>query len=384
MPNEKLKIVAVEVHEVKIPFRFSFKHALAERREAHNLIIVVRDDLGNEGLGEILPRPYLTGETIASVWASLRERWIPRVLGLEFTAEENPRQQLEPIFLAADQRRELAAYSGLDVAIYDLWARRFRISGALLLGQDPKRTRGWIRFTCPLGGGGRRSVKWIGRTARLLGFRDFKLKTGRPDDAIRLRAARAAIGAAADLRVDANAGWTEALALQLAPVLKEVGISSIEQPVPAKDLAGMSKIQAETGIAVMADEALCTLADAHALLAAGAAKIWNIRLAKNGGFTGFLHFTRLAEAHGIGRHHGVLVGESPILTAAARACYGCSEFLHFEYGYPWLLLKKNIASGGPGGNWGLSRGFRLSRIGLGVKLRRKVLNALAGKQEIFS
>ena len=41
-----LRFTQLEIREVKIPFRFAFKHALAVRREAHNLILTLSSDTG--------------------------------------------------------------------------------------------------------------------------------------------------------------------------------------------------------------------------------------------------------------------------------------------------------------------------------------------------
>jgi L-alanine-DL-glutamate epimerase-like enolase superfamily enzyme len=117
----------------------------------------------------------------------------------------------------------------------------------------------------------------------------------------------------------------------------------------------MARIQRETGIPVMADESLCTLDDARALIEADAAKIWNVRLAKVGGFTGFLEMLMLAQQHNIRIHHGVLVGETAILTAAQRACAGLTDYAHVEYGFPQILLKQNPFKPIPDGLRGTAR-----------------------------
>src|SRR3989338_325055 len=174
-----LKIVKLEVYEVRIPFRFTFKHALAERSLAHNLILAAHTDTGHVGWGEVLPREYLTGETIASAWLDIRARWWPAVRALEFSAHENPVKRLRPVYLEADRLRKTQSYGGVDIAVVDAWARATRTPGRSLFGQkSPKRQY----FTCPVGGGGARSVTWISRLAKWSGYRDYKLKTGRRDD----------------------------------------------------------------------------------------------------------------------------------------------------------------------------------------------------------
>lgn len=363
------RLTKLDLREVRIPFRFTFKHSLAERQEANNLILAIHSDTGHTGYGEVLPRPYLTGETIESAWEDVQGRWWPAVRELDFALNHAPTQTLHSVYCAADDARRTGSYAGVDIAIHDLWGRVTATPGSTLFAQTPTDQL----LTCPLGGGGVKSVKWIGRVGKLLGFREYKLKTGRPDDERRLEISRKILGPQRDIRVDANAGWTVEQTLAAVSMLRQYNVSSIEQPIPAGDVAGLARIQKEGGIDVMADESLCSRADAAALIDADAANIWNVRLAKVGGFTGFLELVEMAGRAGVRIHHGVLVGESPLLAAAARACAGLTDFAHVEYGFPNILLKKLPFRRGPGGLRGVGQPLR-SEAGLGVEPNDDVLD----------
>lgn len=373
-----MRCTKLEIYEVKIPFRFRFKHALAERSQAHSLILVLHTDMGEIGLGEVLPRPYLTGETIESAWKDLEEIWWPELKQIEFGSAD-PMLALTPLYQRADRERKLAAYSGLDIAVYDAWSRALRMPLVRLWNGSPRS----LRYTFPLGGGGPRRLKWLARLGRLSGYTEFKLKTGRPDDGKRLLQVRRAIGTKADLRIDANAAWSFERVQDLAPLLRMAQVSSLEQPVPAPGLESMRKIHEDLHFPVMADESLCSQADARAILAKRAASIWNLRLAKNGGFTGFRSLLELAERERIEIHHGVLVGESPILTAAARLASTLGAFRHSEYGFPALLLKQKIAQGAPRGAFGRGAPARDDVLGLGVHLHADAMAKVTVAQKVL-
>ena len=138
-------------------------------------------------------------------------------------------------------------------------------------------------------------------------------------------------------------------------------------------------------------------------LAEQAADIWNLRLAKIGGFTGMLSMLRVAgyplppaltrkPTAGPGRlplksyqpkiHLGVLVGETSLITAAARACLGLVPFLHVEYGYPNMLLTIDPFQGDPGGYSGIGRPLG-DDYGLGVSPRPHLLDKVTVHHEIF-
>src|SRR5262245_45637126 len=59
----------VELFQVRLPFKGTFKHALKERREADAVLVALSADSGAVGWGEIVPRDYLTGETVESVFS---------------------------------------------------------------------------------------------------------------------------------------------------------------------------------------------------------------------------------------------------------------------------------------------------------------------------
>lgn len=410
-----MRLTELELREIAVPMRFSFKHALAERKVARNLIVRVKTDGGTEGWGEVLPRDYLTGETVESARRDVIERWWPAAKKLSLPAAGAPADALlaalEPLYLTADSERKTASYGGLDVAVCDAWCRAAKVSVGSFLKtvaqQTQTKERGakgktstdataakpdaaqtlsvvataengtpFVWLTAPLGGG---SVKTVRRAAvwfRRLGFREFKLKTGiaadLEEDVCRVAAVREAIGPAADLRVDFNAALMPMQAVLAARRFAEYNVSSIEQPIPPGSPTDLAQVQEDGGVPVMADESLCTLDDAKHLLSLHAAKLWNLRVAKVGGFSGMRAMARLAGKHGVQIHLGVLVGETSLMAAAGRACLGLIQPRHVEYGFPRVLLKGDPFRGGPAGYFGKGEFFR-ETPGLGVRVVEKQL-----------
>ncbi|MGQ9919916.1 MAG: mandelate racemase/muconate lactonizing enzyme family protein [Desulfobacca sp.] len=396
-----LRFTRLELREITIPFRFAFKHSLAERRQARNLILTLSTDAGSVGYGEVIPRRYLTGETIGSAWEDIRSQFWPAVRDLRLTDSLSPWATLQPLFAWASGERRTAAYAGIDLAVWDAWARAVCRPGYSLFGQRRPLP---VPLTGPLGAG---SFDYLRRTAKLmkfLGFLEYKLKVGNVQDLHAVQLLRRIIGPRCDLRVDANAGWQTEQAIAMMRKLQRFGVSSVEQPIPAGDVQELARVQRQGGLPVVADESLCTLADARQLLAEQAADIWNLRLAKIGGFTGFLALLQVAgyplpaglhgdRSGGGGRpslahtyrpriYLGVLVGETSLITAAGRACLGLCPFIHVEYGYPRILLKLDPFQGDPGGYSGTAT--PLGEVcGLGVTPRPRLLERLTVRREVL-
>ena len=78
-----MRIQQVEAFHADLPFRFSFKHAAAERAVSESIFVKLRLDNGVEGWGEGLPRAYVTGETVPTAMHALRHGLGPLASGFK-------------------------------------------------------------------------------------------------------------------------------------------------------------------------------------------------------------------------------------------------------------------------------------------------------------
>jgi len=119
--------------------------------------------------------------------------------------------------------------------------------------------------------------------------------------------------------VDANDAWTPALLAEVAPLLGELGVEMIEQPLHADDdsaLDGMAR-----PVPLCADESCHDCATVPGLV--GRYDLVNIKLEKTGGLTEALKLADAAEAAGFGIMVGCMIGTSlsmaPATLVASRA-----------------------------------------------------------------
>ncbi|NOD97146.1 dipeptide epimerase [Ruegeria sp. HKCCD6228] len=145
----------------------------------------------------------------------------------------------------------------------------------------------------------------------------LKIKLGTPDDMPRLEAVRA--GAPnARIIVDANEGWSAEVYADLAPHLVRLGVTLVEQPLPAGDddaLIGMDR-----PVPVCADESCHDRASLPGLK--GKYDVINIKLDKTGGLTEALELRKAAIAEGYGIMVGCMVGSSLAMAPATLLAQG--------------------------------------------------------------
>ncbi len=314
-----MRVESACLHRVQIPFKQKFGHAMSERSRSDAVLVHLQDEDGRSGWGEVLPRAYVTGETIEQVLARSGPALAGRLLGRELTSREEVEAWIGRT--RPEIGRDLAAFGGFEVALLDLAGRALGFSLASLLPgpPGPELPAGVIiGFEVPTA-----KLERHCAVLRFAGKTHVKVKVGLPDDAERLALITRVFGPEVRLRLDANAAWSADEAVARLRSFAGVPIASIEQPVPADDLAGLRAIREQTGIAVMADESVCAVEDAERLVAEGAADIFNVRPGKHGGVLASLAIVERARAGGLGVHLGTLVGESGVLSRVAEVFGRC-------------------------------------------------------------
>lgn len=165
----------------------------------------------------------------------------------------------------------------------------------------------------------------------------YKIKVGVEEDValvVELRKHTDAI-----FRVDANAGWTLDQAREKIPVLKQLGVELVEQPLAKDDWEGMEKLYAESPLPLYADESCVFEADVEKCLHHFHGI--NIKLTKCSGITPARRMITRAKELGL----KVMVGcmnESSVGTAAIAQLAPMLDQVDMDGP---LLLAEDIAEG---------------------------------------
>ena len=189
------------------------------------------------------------------------------------------------------------AIAALDVALWDLKARRAGLPLAKLLGAY----RDGVPCYNTSGGFLSSSLEAVLGNAHkslALGIGGIKIKVGHPDSAVdigRVQAVREAIGPAVPLMVDANQQWTRAKALRIGRILEAYDLTWIEEPLDAHDAEGHAALAAALDTPVATGEMLTSVAEHERMIRAGAADFIQPDAPRVGGITPFLKVLAMAE-----------------------------------------------------------------------------------------
>jgi len=380
--NRAKRIESITIYRLAIPFHQIFRHSAQSRSESDALILRVKDSDGEIGYGEALPRPYVTGEDTKSTIAHLRDRLAPRIFSSAWTPGWDMFDDFSARFVdwTKSEVKNVtawnAAFCAVELALLDWSLRSLNCSLADFL--PPARNQ--VVYSGVISSDNPTEAASQAKRVVKFGLRQLKIKVGTADDYERIAAVRQSVGDDVELRADANGAWSADQAVAQLNRLGPFDLRVIEQPVPADDLAGMRRVREETGLSVMADESLVTIEQARRLIEARACDYVNIRLSKCGGITGSLAVAKLAHEAGIKIQVGAQVGETAILSAAARTFAAHLPALAFAEGsFGTWLLSEDVAFEEV--NFGYAGVAPLLKTrGLSVTVKDETLARLAGEK----
>lgn len=155
---------------------------------------------------------------------------------------------------------QVAARHAVTLALADLQATSESTPLYRYVGKGPMIGR--VPVNATIGDGSPTETAREATEAVERGFDCCKLKVGRravEDDIERVRRTRESVGADVELRVDANEAWTYDEATTALEAFADLGVSLLEQPLPAGALEGHADLRSHDGgegVAIALDEGL--------------------------------------------------------------------------------------------------------------------------------
>ncbi len=274
-----------------------FNPALAVRgaKTTHDvstfLLVRIRASDGAEGYGEVSATRNWSGEDEVTTAHAIRDVIAPALLG----------RPIGPVAaLSAVMDRLIAgnrfAKAGLNMALWDALGVSLSLPVAVLLG-GPVRDAVPVKISLS---GDDDDLRAGHRAAVEAGFAAFKVKVGRglDGDVARFALARELAGPAAFIGADANGGWSLSDARRAIPELAEYRAAFIEQPVAARDIAGMHALR--TGpLPVVADESVYGADDLAQVIRADAADAVSVYIGKSAGLERATQMANTCTAFGL-------------------------------------------------------------------------------------
>lgn len=195
----------------------------------------------------------------------------------------------------------MIAVSGLDMAAWDALAQAQGVPLCVALGGSPGPVRAYNSNGLWLG-----PPEATADEAPVLrderGFGGLKLRLGRErpkDDIAAIETIRRAVGDDMQLMADFNQGLDMAEALRRCPMIDDLGLTWIEEPILYENLAGCAQLAAQCKTPIQIGENFYGPRDLQAALDAKACDFVMPDLMRIGGVTGWLKSAAIAESCGV-------------------------------------------------------------------------------------
>lgn len=288
-------------------------------------LVIVETTDGAVGYGECfgLPTPHAATEMVNRVIA-------PALVGQPLDLPGSMLAAVKTYFAALGHTKgpAMEAVSGVDIALWDLSARRDGKTLAAYLGATLKPLPTYVSPVpfLPSPQASADAALWVAE-----GFSALKLKVGRAglEDISHIAAVRAAIGPDVRLMLDANCAYALEQAKTVVREIAAMDIAWLEEPLPPDDIADLRALSEVTSIPIAGGENEFTPRALSDLITRGGVSIVQPNVARAGGISGFLELDAVARRHGaMLAPHGV--GGSIAIAATLHVASAMESFGLFE------------------------------------------------------
>jgi len=312
----KCKIESVSVRPVNVPLARPIRTAVGHLPGAPLVLLDARTS------ESVIGRAYLFAYKIGMLK--------PLVATMEAVAAEIIGHDADPFLIARHlelsfrllgrQGLVALAMSGIDMALWDIAARRQGLSLACLLGGAERPIQAYDSFGIIDIAADRSAIE----QSIQRGFRGIKIKLGGgalEEDVARVKAVREIVGPEIALMVDYNQSLDPAEACRRIERIRDFDLLWVEEPVLADDLAGHARVRAATGARIQTGENWTFPDQMEKAIRAGASDYAMPDVQKIGGVSGWMKAAALAEAANLPVSSHVFVEASAHLLAVTPTAH---------------------------------------------------------------
>jgi O-succinylbenzoate synthase len=284
-----VRIEAVAVRRLRLPLVAPFETSFGRTETKEFLLVSVAAE-GAWGHAECVADvdPYYHPETNQTALHVLERFLVPLLL------DQSLAHPAELLRAFARVRGHAMAKAALEMAVWELWARREGVPLWRLLGGRGGRISSGVSIGLQAS-----EAELLARVETELraGYRRIKIKIKPGRDLALVRAVRARFGSV-PLMVDANSAY----GLHDAPLLRELDafeLMMIEQPLAWDDIVDHATLQRQLRTPLCLDESLHSPAAVRHALELGACRVVNLKVGRVGGLAAALEIEALCRGRGV-------------------------------------------------------------------------------------
>jgi L-alanine-DL-glutamate epimerase-like enolase superfamily enzyme len=292
---------------------------------------------GTVGWGQSVPTPRWSYETLETVDSTIRRYLAPELIGHDPCDFAGIRALMDRTIAPSFSTGQPICKAGIDLALHDLAGR---LQGQSVAAGWHRQGRDRLTLSWTLNPRALDEVEGLIAQGRARGYKHFNVKVA-PDPTFDRELCRLVKRLAPDgfLWADANGGYDESTALDVAPKLAEIGVEVLEQPLPANRLTGYRRLKRQGALPVIMDEGIVSSVELEEFIKLGLLDGVAMKPARCGGLTEARRQIEVLRDEGL-MFLGSGLTDPDLSLAASLALFGA-----YELKYPAALNGPQFLAG---------------------------------------
>ena len=286
------------------------------------MAVKITADNGIVGWGQSVPIPRWSYETIESVHYTVTRYLAPELIGQDPFDLDAINAIMSRMIAPSFSTGQPICKAGIDLALFDLTGRLLNQSAAQRWGRKARDT---IALSWTLNPRTLDDLEALIAQGAGRGYKNFNVKIA-PDPKFDLEMCRMVKRLVPNgfLWADANGGYDEKTALEVAPKLADIGVPVLEQPLPANRLNGYRRLKKQGALPIIMDEGVVSVEDLQEFIELQLLDGVAMKPARCGGITGARNQIELLHKHKL-MFLGSGLTDPDIALAASLVLYGAHD-----------------------------------------------------------
>jgi len=287
-----------------------------------SVIVRITADDGTVGYGQSVPINKWSYETLETVQSTIERYLAPVLLGKDVFDTAGIQAAMDRVIAPSFSTGQPICKAGIDLALFDLTGKLLNQTAGQRWNRKGKDqiTLSWTLNPVTLD-----DVPALIEAGRKRGYRNFNIKVA-PDPRFDVELCRIVKKLAPDgfLWADANGGYDEATALDVAPRLADAGAAVLEQPLRPSRLTGYQKLKKQGALPIIMDESVVNSAELEEFIKLNMLDGVAMKPARCGGLTEARRQIEILEKHNL-MFLGSGLTDPDLSLAASLLLYGAYD-----------------------------------------------------------
>jgi len=287
-----------------------------------SVVVRITADDGSVGYGQSVPINKWSYETLETVQSTIERYLAPVLLGKDVFDTAGIQAAMDRVIAPSFSTGQPICKAGIDLALFDLTGKLLNQTAGQRWNRKGKDriTLSWTLNPVTLD-----DVPALIEAGRKRGYRNFNIKVA-PDPRFDVELCRIVKKLAPDgfLWADANGGYDEATALDVAPKLADAGAAVLEQPLRPSRLTGYQKLKKQGALPIIMDESVVNSAELEEFIKLNMLDGVAMKPARCGGLTEARRQIEILEKHNL-MFLGSGLTDPDLSLAASLLLYGAYD-----------------------------------------------------------